>query len=265
MASRLPVIRLQPTRVLDWWPATGASAELLRQAYPRAQRVPVIPFGPDDPAPPAAVRPWWSPRRWAGLPGGGPEPVAASDLQPAAGELLWANMMLHWCDDPLAEMRRWHQALAVDGVLMFATFGPGTLATLREVYRARRWSSPHAPFVDMHDLGDMLVEAGFADPVMDQETLTLTWPDAAAMFAELRTLGANVDPARHAGLRTPRWRRQFADALTATGAAPAGRLALDFEIVYGHAFRPPPRPRVAAQTTVGLQDMRSILRHRPER
>ena len=58
----------------------------------------------------------------------------------------------------------------------------------------------------MHDLGDMLVQAGFADPVMDQEMLTLTWPDAEALLAELRALGGNADPARCAGLRTPRWR-----------------------------------------------------------
>jgi malonyl-CoA O-methyltransferase len=111
----------------------------------------------------------------------------------------------------------------------------------------------------MHDLGDMLVHAGFADPVMDQERVTLTWPDAAALLAELRGFGGNVDPGRHAALRTPRWRRRLEDALGAL-AGPDGRPALQFELVFGHAFRPAPRPRLAAETAVPLADLRAMVR-----
>ena len=154
---------------------------------------------------------------------------------------------------------RWHRAMAVDGFVMFSTLGPGTLAGLRALYAAQGWPPPCAPFVDMHDLGDMLVEAGFADPVMDQETVTLTWPTPSALLDELRGLGGNVDPARHAGLRTPRWRERLQQALSATAGA-GGRVALDFEVVYGHAFRPPPRPRVAALTEVAVDDLRAMAR-----
>jgi malonyl-CoA O-methyltransferase len=111
----------------------------------------------------------------------------------------------------------------------------------------------------MHDLGDMLVAAGFADPVMDQETVTLTWPSGAALLDELRKLGANVDPRRFAGLRTPRWRRRLAEALEAQAGAD-GRPRLAFEVVYGHAFRVAPRPRVAAETAVAVDDMRAMIR-----
>jgi malonyl-CoA O-methyltransferase len=90
---------------------------------------------------------------------------------------------------------------------MFSTLGPGHLArAARHLPPARLGPAALLPFVDMHDLGDMLVQAGFADPVMDQELLTLTWADADALLAELRTLGANVSRDRHPGLRTPRWR-----------------------------------------------------------
>jgi malonyl-CoA O-methyltransferase len=252
MADRLPVIRVQPRTVIDWWHGSGGSGEWLRRAYPRARRLPVRP----DDAAPGPAPPWWKPARRLGL-----AETRASDLAPAAGELLWANMMLHWCADPHREMRRWHRALSPEGFLMFSTLGPGTLDGLRALYAAQGWPQPHAPFVDMHDLGDMLVAAGFADPVMDQETLTLNWPDAPALLAELRQLGANVDPARHAGLRTPRWRDALCRALQPT---PASRPALRFEIVYGHAFRPPPRIQASARTEVGLDDMRSILRTRRE-
>lgn len=249
MADRLAILRRPPQAVVDWYAVVGASTAALRAACPRAAIVRVH----HGELPAVAPPPWWSPRRWQG----------ASDLQPAHGlapgaaDLLWANMGLHWCADPVLEMQRWHDALAVDGFLMFSTLGPGSLARLRDLYARQGWPAPFAPFVDMHDLGDMLVQAGFADPVMDQETITLTWTDGVALLAELRSLGGNTDPARHPGLRTPRWR----DALSQALQPPAGgRTALDFEVVYGHAVRARPRPRVAPETRVGLDDMRSILR-----
>jgi malonyl-CoA O-methyltransferase len=119
-----------------------------------------------------------------------------------------------------------------------------------------------APLVDMHDLGDMLVQAGFADPVMDQEVLTLTWPDADTLLAELRALGGNADPRRHAGLRTPRWKARLKQRLQDRADA-QGRIAMTFEIVYGHAFRVAARPRLAAQTEVSLDTMREMVRRRP--
>jgi malonyl-CoA O-methyltransferase len=257
MAERLGVVRLQPRAVIDWWSFSGGAQALLRQAYPQAGmlRVEV-----DDAllergrrAAPAA---WWSPRRWAGpaLAWAGPQQVDAGSAQ-----LLWSNMMLHLVADPVALLQQWHRALAVDGFLMFSTLGPGSLLGLREAYARQGWPAPYAPFVDMHDLGDMLVRAGFADPVMDQETLTLTWPDAAALLRELRGLGGNAHPGRMPGLRTPRWRQRLCSALQALQGGD-GRLRLDFEVVYGHAFRGAPKPRVAPQTTVALEDLRAMAR-----
>jgi malonyl-CoA O-methyltransferase len=256
MAERLPVVRLQPACVADWGAFLGASGDVLARAYPRARRVAVEPDAARRDATAVALAPpWWSPRRWT------PAVTVLTPDEVAAGQaqLLWANMGLHGATDPAAVMRQWHRALAVDGFLMFSTLGPGTLTRLQGVYAQQGWAAPFAPFVDMHDLGDLLVEVGFADPVMDQETVTLTWASAAALLDELRTLGGNAARGRHAGLRTPRWRRRLQDALADT-AGPDGRVALDFEIVYGHAFRPPPRPRLAARTEVPLDDLRTMAR-----
>ncbi len=256
MSERLGLIRVQPAMVIDWWSFNGASGALLRQAYPRArvQRV------EDDVArlqgSHGAPAPWWSPRSWRAA---GHGAVAAHDVAAGGAGLVWANMMLHLVADPQATLRRWQQALAIDGFVMFSTLGPGSLAGLRDFYVQQDWPAPHAAFVDMHDLGDMLVRAGFADPVMDQETLTLTWPDADALLAELRSLGGNADPQRFAGLRTPRWRRRLLAGLHALQDA-QGRLRLDFELVYGHAFKAAPKQRPPAQTSVALDDMRALLR-----
>lgn len=257
MAQRLSLVRLQPRTVVDWWSFNGASQALLQQAYPRAsvQRIEVDDTLLRRTSTPTPAR-WWSGRRGTG-PGTAAVPPHAVAV--AGCELLWANMMLHLVPDPSALMQQWRRALAVGGFLMFSTLGPGSLAGLRAMYARLGWPSAHAPFVDMHDLGDMLLHAGFADPVMDQEILTLTWPDARALLDELRSLGGNADLGRTSGLRTPRWRERTCAELQAL-AGPDGRLWLDVEVVYGHAFVAAPKPRIAAQTTVALEEMRAMVR-----
>lgn len=179
-------------------------------------------------------------------------------VPPAHGQLLWSNMGLHTHSQPLSLLRQWHAALAVDGFLMFSTFGPDTLRELSTVWKEAGWGPAAQPFRDMHDWGDDLVAAGFADPVMDQEVITLTWADAESALAELRTMGRNAHPTRQAGCRTPRWRAQMKAALQAM-AGPDGRIPLTFEIIYGHAFRPPARLRVEPVVAVELDEMRRMV------
>jgi malonyl-CoA O-methyltransferase len=258
MAERLAVIRATPSAVLDWWGHLGASADALATAYPKARRIVVEPMPAlAQRSAAAAASPWWSPRRWTGRKA---EVVLEADVPAAAAQLLWANMMLHAAPDPPALMARWRRALSVDGFLMFSCFGPDTLAELRAVYRAAGWQAPAIEFTDMHDIGDALVHAGFADPVMDQEHLTLTWATPGALLDELRILGANTHAARFAGLRTPRWRGRLEDALRSRLAGADGRPSLSFEIVYGHAFNPAPRARVAERTEVSLDAMRAMVK-----
>jgi malonyl-CoA O-methyltransferase len=254
MADRLPAIRLQPQRVLDWQAHLGVSRALLTQQYPKAEVVPVEASAERLRAPRV---PWWA----AVLGARTPQPIAPAALGESSAQLLWSNMALHFEPEPKALFRHWQRLIAVDGFLMFSTLGPGTLAELPALYATAGWGPPLAPLVDMHDLGDMLVASGFADPVMDQETITLTWPDATACLAELRSLGGNAAPGRHAGLRTPRWRSLLERAL-AERADAGGRIALTFEVVYGHAFRAAPRARMAEETHVPLADLRAMVRSR---
>ncbi|MCW7537421.1 biotin synthase [Aquabacterium sp. A7-Y] len=255
MGERLAIVKRTPREVLDWWSVQGGSLALLREHYPAARVVAVEPGEAAAARAAEALRtPWWSPSRWRG-----PAHAAMTEAEAGEGagaELLWANMMLHWAPDPPAQLARWQRALAVDGFLMFSCLGPDTLRELRTVYERHGWGPATPAFIDMHDLGDMLVHAGFADPVMDMEPLTLTWDSADALLQELRTLGRNTHPQRHPGLRTPRWKRALGQALQGGG----GRIAMRFEIIYGHAFKAVPRARVADETRVSLADMRSMMR-----
>lgn len=259
MAERLSIIRLQPTHILDWCSHLGAGAPALARAYPRARSIRVEPTEAlVERSRHTGQHPWWSAQRWQ-VPRA-PVLLERCDL-PAGQELIWANMMLQAVSDPPALFERWHRLLAVDGFVMFSCPGPGTLRELRAVYHQRGWPAPTPAFVDMHDLGDMLVQAGFADPVMDQETLTLQWDDPAAMLGELRTLGGNTSPQRFAGLRTPRWRACLLHALAECRGA-GGKISASFEIAYGHAFKAAPRIKAGEATSVSLQDMRAMVRRR---
>ena len=274
MASRLDIVRLRPERIIDWWAHFGGGAPLLRKAYPGAEVIEVEaqPLIDSIEAASGAKRmPLWQrvfgaarPRRvreadFAAVASGA---SALGQSVPAPAQLLWSNMALHWVDDLPGLFARWHAATTVDGFLMFSCFGPDTLKELRALYAALGFGPPCASFVDMHDIGDELVHAGFADPVMDMEMITLTWPDAASLLQELRTLGGNASPARAPGLRTPRWHKRLSKELTESLGQPDGRLALTFEIVYGHAFRPVPRAVVRQTTEIPLDAMRDMVRRR---
>jgi malonyl-CoA O-methyltransferase len=242
MAERLAIIRMKPALLLDWWGHLGASAGVLAQVCPQAQRVAVEPS--------AALL-----ERSAAT----AHALPTRGELPAGAQLVWANMMLHLVPEPPLLIERWHRLLAVDGFVMFSCLGPGTLRELRALYERLGWPAPTPDFIDMHDLGDMLVHAGFADPVMDQETLTLRWDSAGALLAELRTLGGNAAPDRLPGLRGSRWKSRLLRELESLRGAD-GKLGLTFEIAYGHAFKGAPRLKAGEAAMVSLEDMRTMLR-----
>lgn len=266
LADKLGPIRIEPTHWVDWSAWLGAGAEPVAARYPEArcwlvEPTPALAQRSTQAWQAAHTAPWWA--RWRRT----TPPVATMDAPhpegwPADGvQMVWANMTLHAAADLPDLLAHWHGLLDTNGFLMCSGLGPDTARELRAMYRELGWPLPTIDFVDMHDLGDELVKAGFQDPVMDMERLTLTWPDAEAMLAELRTWGGNVAWGRHAGLRTPRWRVRLLEALQTHCRRPDGRLGLTLELVYGHALKPLPRPRLAAETRVSLDDMKRMVRH----
>jgi malonyl-CoA O-methyltransferase len=259
LGERLPFLTSAPRRVLDWWAWQGQGAAVLQAAFPAAERVPVEP----DLAHAARLAtqtkpPWWSRRRVR-------EPLleTADDAALGRAQMVFAVRALDLVADPAALIGRWARLLDVDGVLLVAGLGPGSFPELRAIAADEGTRPPAPPFVDMHDLGDLMVEAGFVEPVFDQETIRLTWADGRAALAELATWGGHLAPTRFAGLRTPRWRDRLAAALDARRGAD-GRVALTVELAYGHGFLGRPRPAPGEPVAVSLDAMRDMLR-RPGR
>jgi malonyl-CoA O-methyltransferase len=258
MQERLEFIKLQPTRWVHWGPIKGGllAHQALQKRYPQAQAWLSSEHPQQDLAAHSALQGrWWQAKRWLG-------PRLRWGLPPdGQAQMLWANMHLHNAAQPQNLLKIWHRALAVDGFLMFSCLGPDTLRELREAYAQQAWPEPAHEFTDMHDWGDMLVEAGFSEPVMDMERITLTYETPERLLAELRQWGRNLHVNRFAGLRGRRWHEQLKQVLlTLARPGEGGRLTLSFEIVYGHALKPSPRVPVSAQAAIGLDQMRQMLR-----
>jgi malonyl-CoA O-methyltransferase len=151
--------------------------------------------------------------------------------------MLFSNLTLQWCGDLQQTFAEFRRVLKPGGLLLFTTLGPDTLKELRESWRQVDGAVHVNEFIDMHDIGDALVQTKFGDPVMDMEYLTLTYTDSLDLMRDLKVLGAhNVNPGRSSGL-TGKGRIKAVQAayeqFRNDGVLPA-----TYEVIYGHAWRP---------------------------
>ncbi len=249
MLERLDYVKLAPARILDAGSGPSPQAELLAQRYPGAQLV-ALDFSLSmlRQLKPRGLfeRLARTARRTALCADIGRIPLASRSFS-----LVWSNMALHWAADLQSAIGEFHRVLEVDGLLMFSTLGPDTLKELRAAFSGVA-GTPHVHgFIDMHDLGDMLVATGFAAPVMDTETITLTYPGVEAMTADLRATGQTCALAiRSRGLLGPRRWQLVRSALERF--ARDGRLPATVEVVYGHAWKAAPRRTPEGHAIVNL-------------
>lgn len=235
LLERLDYVKLEPRRVLDLGCGPAREARALAARYAGAQLL-LLDFALPmlhRARPARGLLARLAARRAAATVCGDLEhlPLAAASL-----DLVFSNMALHWAPQPLAAMREVQRALAEGGLFLFSTLGPDTLKELRAAAGAPR---VHA-FRDMHDLGDMLLEAGFSAPVMDMEQLTIVYAEPEALLGDLRASGQTCAlESRGRGLTG----RAFGAALRAGLARQQrdGRLPVSFEVVYGHAWKAAPR------------------------
>ncbi|MEY3794068.1 MAG: methyltransferase domain-containing protein [Betaproteobacteria bacterium] len=260
MEERLQWIRLQPKRWVDWAPVNGglATHAAVRARYPKANCLAIETSGLRlQKAKVALTNPWWT--VWKR------QSVSVADLanslqQQEAFDMVWANMALHTAVAPQSLLRAWHSLLATDGFLMFSSLGPDTLRELQPIYQDMGWGDPSHAFTDMHDWGDMLVQAGFAEPVMDMERITLTYATPSDLLKDLRLLGRNLHHQRYQNLRGRGWRQSLESALwTLAKPDQGGRLVLTVEVIYGHALKPLPKVKLAKQSSVTLAQMKTLL------
>ena len=171
-------------------------------------------------------------------------------LRDGSIDMVCSNLALEWSAAPETALRESLRVLARGGLLIFTTLGPDTLRELRAAH-PESGTGVHR-FLDMHDLGDMLVHAGYADPVMDMEPFTLTYSDVRALMCDLKAIGAhNVTQDRPPGLTG----RARLAAVTAAyeSLRRDGKLPATFEVVYGHAWKPLPRVTASGKRIIDIK------------
>jgi malonyl-CoA O-methyltransferase len=228
LLARLDLVRLRPGVTIDLGAGTGPGALALKRRYPRSQ---VVALDLSLPMLRAAGRRGRWPRRFGRICADANRlPLRASTV-----DLLTSNLMLQWCNDPEIVFRECARVLRPGGLLTFTSFGPDTLCELRAAWSAADGYTHVNRFIDMHDLGDAMVRAGLAEPVMDVERYVLTYPDVRALMQDLKAIGAhNVNRGRAHGLTGRHALERMISAYEERRRD--GRLPATYEVVYGQAW-----------------------------
>ena len=269
LLERFDVMRLTPATVLDVGCGPGTHTRVLADRFPDATVIAI------DQAPAMVARA--APRarglldRVPGLSAWGKRPrvrglvsdMSALPLPREQADVLWSNFALQWANDLPALFAEWGRVLKVGGVLMFTAPGPDTLIELRRALTRAgiEADSRVQRFTDLHDIGDMLVHAGFADPVMDMEVITLEYATAAALWRDIKAQGAvNSMQMRARGLLTPRKLRAIESALD-SARKPDGPIRISVEVIYGHAWKIAPKKTAEGHGIVRLESIQRVPRH----
>jgi malonyl-CoA O-methyltransferase len=252
MLERLDYIKLEPRTILDGGGGTGNAVPGLLARYPGVRLIEL------DLAQAMVGRALQRVKWWQKLPlmraplHGVCADLECLPLKNEAVSLVWSNLALQWVADLPRALVELHRVLEPGGLLMFSTFGPDTLKELRGAYDGTDGRTHVNRFLDMHDIGDMLVAARFADPVMDMEQLTLTYDDVRVLMRDLKAIGAhNSMRGRPEGLSAKSLLRMVErnyEALRREGKLPA-----TFEIVYGHAWKPQPRVSLTGHPVIDIK------------
>ncbi len=249
LLEQLDVVLLAPRVVVDLGAAHGAGTKALTARYRSAQ---VIAIDLSAQMLQQAARQQSLFRRFARVAADAQQlPLAAASV-----DLLFSNLMLQWCPDPDAVFRELQRVMRPGALLAFTTLGPDTLKELRQAWSVDPWLHVHR-FIDMHDLGDALLRAGFAEPVMETERLTVTYPDLASLQRELRASGSsNLAAGRRRGLggrQSLRAAQRRYEALRRATVLP-----VSVEVIYGHAWIGAAKPaaNIPGEVRVPLSSLR---------
>jgi len=245
MLERLDLVKIAPQIVLDAGSGTGQAGKLLQKRYPASQLIQLdIALRMLEKSQAEYASPIKNTiNRLFGMP---PIGAVCADIEhvPLTSDavgLVWSNLAIQWCNDLDRVFTEIHCVLQSGGLFMFSTFGPDTLNELREASAA---DSDHVHvnrFIDMHDIGDALIRAGFSAPVLDVEHLVLTYDDVFGVMRDLKAIGAhNATEGRRRGLDG----KGFVQSLAARYEQfrTAGKLPATFEVVYGHAWKSEAKP-----------------------
>ncbi|MFM1977595.1 MAG: Malonyl-[acyl-carrier protein] O-methyltransferase [Pseudomonadota bacterium] len=254
MLSRLDLVAMQPTRILDAGCGTGHASAALMKKYPKAELVSLdLALGMLRKT--QSVNASFA-NRIKRVFGQAQQNLLCADVEQlpladASVDMIFSNLAIQWCNDLDAAFAGMHRVLRTDGLLTFSTLGPDTLKELRAASKTDAARVSVSRFFDMHDIGDALVRAGFSAPVLDVERVVLTYENAIDVMRDLKAIGAhNAADGRGRGLQG----RDFLKKITANYEQfrREDKLPATFEVVYGHAWKPVSRPKTKIDLEAGF-------------
>lgn len=232
LLERLDLLKMVPDNILDLGSGTGHCSEALSQRYPKARLTAIDLAHSMLQYTRKRFGLWQRLRRSPGFVCGDAGYLPFADN---CFDMVFSNLTLQWCGDLEQTFNELQRVLKPGGVLFFTTLGPDTLKELRNSWAAVDGHVHVNPFIDMHDIGDAMMHARLAEPVMDMEMITMTYRDAMTLMRDLKTLGAhNINPARNHGLTGPRRLQQVCKAYEQYRSDDV--LPASYEVVYGHAW-----------------------------
>lgn len=262
MLGRLDLVKLEPATILDAGCGTGMASLALQKKYPKAQVVSLDFALPMLQKTRKVCASTSFLNQVKNLFSGEKHGLVCADIESlpltdSSVNLVWSNLAIQWCNDLDAALQEFHRVLQPEGLLMFSTFGPDTLKELR-VATAQQNTTSISRFIDMHDIGDALVRAGFSAPVLDVERFTLTYDDVKKVMRDLKSIGAhNATDGRARGLLGRGFLQKIEENYEQFRRN--GKLPATFEVVYGHAWRGKDKPK----NNSGLEDGVSPVTFKP--
>ena len=236
MLSRLDLVKITPKNILDMGCGTGHASLALVKNFKKSQVI-SLDIAMEMLKKAQVSSPLQKAKKLLGM---SQQQYICADIEhlPVADNsigLLWSNLAVQWCNDLDLVFNEAQRVLQPEGLFMFSTFGPDTLKELRVATHINGEHVSVSRFIDMHDIGDALVRAGFSAPVLDVERYTLTYDDVKDVMRDLKAIGAhNAAYGRVRGLQGKGFLTKLSENYEKFRQD--GKLPATFEVVYGHAW-----------------------------
>ena len=256
LLSRLSLLAFQPRHILDLGCGTGQGVMDLRQRF-KSARVTAV-----DSAQQMLVATRRRGSFWK------PVTCVLGDAQrlpfkTGSIDLVFSNLLAPFSPNLDALMREVRRVLSPRGYWTFSTLGPDTLKELRAAFLSAGRQPAIHPLFDMHDVGDALGRAGFADPVMDVDRCLLTYPSLMALHQDLKGMGARSGLAtRSKGLLGRQVFARIESHYQRSGVDTDGRLMASCEIIYGQAWCPGSEPPIRGRRQETVVPLSALQRTR---
>jgi malonyl-CoA O-methyltransferase len=229
LLERLGYFSIKPQIILDIGAGTGYTTKLLERRYKNAKII-AFDIAAEMLRTSKKNKKWFDRKHYIC---GDAEKLPFGNQ---VADIIFSNLMLHWVGNTERVVKELQRVLKQDGLLLFTTLGPDTLFELRESWGACDNGVHVHPFIDMHHVGDFLLKAGFADPVIDMEFITITYNDIKQIFIDLKNLGThNIARERRKGLTGKAKFNQFMSAYEKFRNA-EGLIPMTYEVIYGIAW-----------------------------